>query len=197
MILMASESLSIKRMQKLQLLITPEITVLTSNEKQKSLQSELEAMSELRFIPEHLDLKNYFGKSDALVEKLSNFDVVWVIGGNSFLLRKAMEQSGFDKVIDQLIETDKLVYAGYSAGICVLAPSLKGVELVDDPNIQVEGYNSDIIWKGYGLIDFYPIVHYDSDHPESHLVDIELEHIKSLGIKYKTLRDGDTIIINT
>jgi len=165
--------------------------------KAKSLQSELDAMTELGFDPEHLDLRNYFGKSEALFEKLSNFDAVWVIGGNSFLLRKAMEQSGFGRVIEGLIKTNKLVYAGYSAGIAVVAPSLKGVELVDDPNVQVEGYNPEVIWEGYGLIDFYPIVHYDSDHPESHLVDVELEHIKSLGIKYKTLRDGDTIIIDT
>lgn len=165
--------------------------------KASSLQSEFDAMAELGFVPEHLDLKNYFGRSEALVEKLNGFDIVWVVGGNSFLLRKAMEQSGFGDVIERLIKTNKLVYAGYSAGICVLAPSLKGVELVDDPNVQADGYNPDIIWEGFGLIDFYPIVHYDSDHPESHLVDIELEHIKSLGIKYKTLRDGDTIIINT
>jgi dipeptidase E len=165
--------------------------------KANSLQGELDAMTELGFIPEHLDLRDYFGKPGALVEKLGKFDVVWVVGGNSFLLRKAMEQSGFSEVIDRLIKTNKLVYAGYSAGICVLAPSLKGVELVDDPNVQAEGYDADIIWEGYGLIDFYPIVHYDSDHPESHLVDVELEHIKSLGIKYRTLRDGDTIIIDT
>jgi dipeptidase E len=162
-----------------------------------SLQSELDAMTELGFVPQHLDLKDYFGKPGTLVEKLSSFDVVWVVGGNSFLLRKAMEQSGFAEVIERLIKTNKLVYAGYSAGICVLAPSLKGVELVDDPNVQAEGYDPGIIWEGYGLIDFYPIVHYDSDHPESHLVDVELEHIKSLGIKYKTLRDGDTIIVNS
>lgn len=165
--------------------------------KAKGLQSELDAMIELGFVPEHLDLKDYFGKPDDLVERLSSFDVVWVIGGNTFLLRKAMEQSGFSEVIERLIKTNKLVYAGYSAGICVLAPSLKGVESVDDPNVQVAEYNPDTIWEGFGLIDFYPIVHYDSDHPESQLVDIELKHIKSLGIKYKTLRDGDTIIIDT
>lgn len=165
--------------------------------KAKGLQSELDAMTELGFVPEHVDLKDYFGNSEFLVEKLRDFDVMWVIGGNSFLLRKAMDKSGFDAVIGKLIKTNKIVYAGYSAGIAVIAPSLKGVELVDNPNVQVEGYNSDIIWEGYGLIDFYPIVHYDSDHPESHLVDIELEHVKSLGIKYKTLRDGDTIIVNT
>lgn len=165
--------------------------------KEKSLQGELDDMSSLGFIPDHVDLRDYFGKPDALVEKLSNFDVVWVRGGNSFLLRKAMDKSEFGEVIDRLIRTNKLIYAGYSAGICVLAPSLKGVEMVDDPNVQADGYEPGIIWEGYGLIDFYPIVHYDSDHPESQSVQKELEHIKSTGIKYKTLRDGDTIIINT
>lgn len=165
--------------------------------KTKSLQGEMDAMIKLGFVPEHLDLREYFDKSEALVEKLSNFDALWVVGGNSFLLRKAMEQSGFTKVIERLVRTNMLVYAGYSAGICVLAPSLKGVEFVDDPTVQVEGYDSKIIWEGFGLIDFYPIVHYDSDHPESKLVDEELAHIQSLGIKYKTFRDGDTMIINT
>lgn len=165
--------------------------------KAKSLQGELDDMSLLGFIPDYVNLRDYFGKPGALVKKLSSFDVVWVRGGNSFLLRKAMEKSGFGKVIDHLIRTNKLVYAGYSAGICVLAPSLQGVEMVDDPNVQADGYDTGIIWDGYGLIDFYPIVHYDSDHPESQLVDKELAYIKSTGIKYKTLRDGDTIIIDT
>jgi len=165
--------------------------------KAMSLQVELDDMSSLGFMPEPVDLRSYFGKPNELVEKLSDFDLVWVRGGNSFLLRKAMEQCGFIHVINKLIKTNKLVYSGYSAGICVLAPSLRGVEMVDDPNVQADGYDTGIIWSGYGLIDFYPIVHYDSDHPESQLVDKELAHIKSTGIKYKTLRDGDTIIIDT
>lgn len=162
-----------------------------------SLQYEFDSMKSLGFIPEHIDLREYFDTPDKLVQDLSGFDVVWVRGGNTFILRKAMEKSGFREVIDTLIKTNRLVYAGYSAGICVLAPSLRGVELVDNPNVEADGYDSEIIWDGYGLIDFYPIVHYDSDHPESHLVDEELAHIQAAGIKYKTLRDGDVIIINT
>lgn len=165
--------------------------------KAQSLQSELDNMLSLGFIPSHVDLRDYFGKPGMLVKKLSNFDVVWVRGGNSFLLRKAMDKSRFDDVIDQLIRTNKLIYAGYSAGVCVLAPSLEGVEIVDDPNVQADRYEPGIIWKGYGLIDFYPIVHYKSDHPESYLADKELADIKSKNIKYKTLRDGDTIIVDT
>lgn len=32
----------------------------------------------------------------------------------------------------ELLTADTLVYAGYSAGPCVLSPSLRGLELVDD-----------------------------------------------------------------
>lgn len=164
--------------------------------KANSLQSEFLALSDLGFMPEHLDLKNYFGKPQALVSTLQNFDAVWVVGGNSFVLRKAMQQSGFDSVIEQLIIPNKLVYAGYSAGVCVLAPSLKGVEFIDDPNIQIDGYDATTIWEGYGLIDFYPIVHYKSDSIDSTQVDAQLTHIKSFDLPYKTLRDGDAIVIH-
>lgn len=165
--------------------------------KGSSLEYELESMRSLGFSPEHVDLREYFNTPGRLATDLAHFDALWVRGGNTFILRKAMEKSGFKEVIDKLIRTNKLVYAGYSAGIAVLAPSLRGVELVDDPDAEADGYDPDIIWEGYGLIDFYPIVHYDSDHPESHLVDKELAHITSLGIKYRALRDGDTIIIDT
>lgn len=69
--------------------------------------------------------------------------------------------------------------------------------MVDDKDAKAIGYDSEIFWDGYGLIDFYPIVHYKSDHHESELVDKELEYVKSKNRKFKTLRDGEAIIIDT
>src|SRR5690606_9805305 len=46
-----------------------------------------------------LDLRHYFGRQAALREALGRFDMVWVTGGNAFVLRRAMKQSGFDDVI--------------------------------------------------------------------------------------------------
>ncbi len=165
--------------------------------KAQSLKNELNDMKSLGFIPEHIDLRDYFNDNDALFEKMQNFDAVWVRGGNSFILMKAMKQSGFDRVINELIRKNKLVYSGYSAALCVISPTMDGVELVDDVNASAEGYGQDVIWDSYGLIDFYPIVHYKSDHPESKLVDKELDYVKSKNRKFETLRDGDTIIIDT
>lgn len=168
-----------------------------SDRKTQSLASELDDMKSLGFVPEHIDLRDYFDDNDGLFNTLRHFDVVWVRGGNAFILMKAMKQSGFDRVVEELIKTNKLVYAGFSAALCVISPSLDGVELVDDVNAKADGYQDEIIWEGYGLIDFYPIVHYKSDHPESKLVDKELEYVKSQNRKYKTLRDGEVLIINT
>ncbi|MFO0920838.1 MAG: Type 1 glutamine amidotransferase-like domain-containing protein [Candidatus Saccharimonadales bacterium] len=164
--------------------------------KRKSLESEFNDIKSLGFSPEHLDLREYFNDEDGLVNKLRDFDVVWVRGGNAFILMKAMKQSGFDKVIEKLIKTNKLVYSGYSAALCVISPTLDGVELVDDVNAKATGYKDEVILDGYELIDFYPIVHYKSDHPESELVEKELEYVKSKGRAYKTLQDGEVYIVN-
>ncbi len=90
------------------------------------LKRELEDLRSLGFEAEELDLRNYFGK-EGLLEKLEEYDLVWFSGGNTFLLVKAFRQSGFDKAIERLVKSDKLVYAGYSAAFCVLAKSLHGV----------------------------------------------------------------------
>ena len=163
--------------------------------KAKSLQVEFDDMKSLGFDPEVLDLRNYFGKNN-LLEKMKQYDAIWVSGGNTFILAKAYRQSGFDKVLDELVRADKLVYSGYSAAFCVLAPSLKGVEIVDDKDAQADGYESGEIWEGFGLIDFYPIVHFRSVHEESDSAEVEYEYIKSEKIIFKTFKDGDVYLVD-
>lgn len=169
---------------------------LTDQDKRTSdLEAQFEDMRSLGFEPEELDLRNYFGKP-GLLEKMKKYDMVWFCGGNTFLLVKAMKQSGFDEVIDKLIKTDKLVYAGFSAAFCAVSPSLRGVELVDDKDVQVKGYKPGEVWEGFGLIDFYPIVHFRSNHPESELVEKEYEYIKEQGRPLKTFEDGDAYLVD-
>jgi dipeptidase E len=159
------------------------------------LKREMEDMQNLGFIPEELDLRQYFDKS-GIVTKLEQYDLVWFSGGNTFLLAKAFRQSGFNEVFEQLIKVDKLVYAGYSAAFCVLNDSLKGIELVDDKDAEAEGYESGEIWQGVGLIDFYPIVHFRSNHHESAAVEKEYEFVVENNIPHKTFKDGDVYIID-
>lgn len=160
----------------------------------KGLQEQIKTFESLGFSAEELDLKKYFGKSEALKKYLSQFGLVWVLGGNTFVLKRAYEQSGFDLIIKEMLTKDKIVYGGYSAGVVILSPSMRGLEIVDDPNIVPEGYAPEFNWQGLGLVDYSIAVHYRSDHPESELVEKEVEYLAKNKIPYKTLRDGEVIV---
>ena len=156
------------------------------------IQKDIEMLTNLGFDVVNISLRDYFGDYEGLKKALENYNAFFVIGGNSFVLRKAMQLSGFDKYLKENINNDNFLYAGYSAGICVLAPKLNGLEIVDEP---INPYNADeIIYDGIGLLKYVPVPHYKSDHPESALVDEVVSYMEKNNIKYKTLSDGDVII---
>ena len=53
------------------------------------------------------------------------------------------------------------------------------------------------MYDGLGILDFVPVPHYKSEHPESKLVDKVVELFNKNNINYRTLKDGDVIIQNT
>ena len=153
----------------------------------------LQELRDLGIDAEILDLTEYFGASASLKTKLPKLGGVWVRGGNTFVLRQAMQLSGFDLLLSELAGSDFL-YGGYSAGVCVLAPRLDGLQLVDDPGLTPYE-NSSVIWEGLGILDYLVLPHYQSEHPESAEIDKEVEYCRREGIRFKTLRDGEVIII--
>ena len=145
--------------------------------------------------PFRLELRDFFGKPAKLAKHLENVGLIYVYGGNSFLLRKAFAQSGLDKLLPGLLENG-VVYGGFSAGCCILAPTLEGYDITDDPKVIVEKYDNNIIWDGLNLIPYSIEPHYRSNHEESAGIEKEVELMKKKGMPYKTLRDGEAIVIN-
>ena len=164
--------------------------------RDRFLASQTGALQELGLTVEELDLRKYFGKEEELRKLLNTKDFVWINGGNTFILRRAMRQSGFDTAIVDLVKKDSIVYAGFSAGVCILAPTLKGLDITDDPLIVPEGYEKEILWDGLGLVDYSVAVHYQSDHDESSLTDKEIAFYEANGMPYKKLRDGEVLVVN-
>lgn len=166
-----------------------------TKEKEESIKKNIEDLQTLGFEVTRLDLRVYFNNEEKLKEDLSNYNAFYVIGGNIYTLRLAMKYSGFDNYIKEIAQKEEYLYAGYSAGICVLSPSLNGLDIVDEP---INPYNDEpVLYDGLGLLDYTPVPHYKSDHPESALIDKVVELFEKKGINYKTLRDGEVIIENT
>ena len=152
-------------------------------------------LARLGYEVRELDLRDHFSAGVGLEKILRATDLVWINGGNAFILRRAMRQSGFETLIKRALERDEIVYAGFSAAAVVAFDSLRGLELVDDPNDVPAGYAADIIWEGLGLIPYAIAVHFRSDHPESALVDREIAFYQANHIPYRTLRDGEALVI--
>jgi len=158
-------------------------------------KQDMQSLKDLGLSVEYLDLKKYFGKISQLRKKLNEFGGVFVRGGNTFILRQAMKLSGFDIIFKELLKRDDFVYSGYSAGICVLAPDFKALQQVDDPTDHPYPEQKETIWEGLGFLDYLILPHYKSDHPESEDIDKEIEFAKKNNIPFKTLKDGDVIIL--
>ena len=72
-------------------------------------------------------------------------------GGNVFT-RMALARSGLDRVVINGLAADRFVYAGFSAGPCVLAPTLRGLEVCDPLDICRATYG-EVRYDGLGVLD--------------------------------------------
>ena len=153
--------------------------------REGAVERELDALADLGLDPEEVDLRRH---DPSILER---YALLWLRGGNVFALRNALARSGADAVVDDLVRGDHVVYAGYSAGPCVLGPTLRGFELVDDVAAV-----DDPVWEGLGILDFVVVPHVDSpDHPESEACGRLAEHYRATGVPHRTLRDGQALVI--
>ncbi|HEU0299354.1 MAG TPA: Type 1 glutamine amidotransferase-like domain-containing protein [Longimicrobium sp.] len=172
---------------------------MTEAEREARVVQEMEALRGLGFDPEELDLRDHFhgrAMGGALATRLEGAGVVWVRGGNAFVLRRAMQASGFDALVLDLLRRDGLVYAGYSACCAMLPPSLRGLELVDDPRADPPGYPADLVWEGLGILPYAIAPHYRSDHPESPDIERVVQYYIDHHVLFRALRDGEVIVVD-
>lgn len=152
---------------------------------------ELEALG---FSMRNLDLRDYFARPADLRRALEGVDLIWVPGGNAFVLRRAMHQSGLDELLTELLDADALVYGGADAGAILAAPSLEGFEMLADPSVTPTGYDAHLPWDGLGLIDHAIVPHYRSPTPDAAGAERAVRYLSRKGLRYRALRDGEAIV---
>lgn len=165
--------------------------------RRAGVDRELAALADLGLGAVELDLRCYFGQQQRLRGELAGAGIAWLRGGNTFMLRYALSRSGADKVLGALLAADALVYAGYSAGACVLAPSLRGLELVDDPDAVERVYGSPPVWDGLAVLPEAFVPHYQSPgHPEAAAIELVVARYRADGVAHRTLHDGQAMVVN-
>lgn len=161
----------------------------------RNVHDPLAVFQEAGFEAADLDLRRYFGAPGELEAALTGVGLVWAVGGNSFLLRKAMRLSGFDNVAVERVRAGQLIYGGWSAGAVVAGPSLKGIELMDDPEVTAAGYSGSPVWEGLRLLDYAVVPHFRSEHAEADAAERAAFHLMEAGMPFRTLRDGEVLIV--
>lgn len=138
---------------------------------------------------EHVDLADYQDNEQRLSSKLKEFDLIWLHGGNTFVLNYRIQQSGFHRIIGELLGGG-LVLGGDSAGAVVATPTLHGIELADKPSDAPEVY-----FNGLGLVKFGIIPHWGLDKYKEVMTDTENEMKRHVD-KVQRLTDDDFIVVD-
>ncbi len=159
------------------------------------MKTDIKSLNNISLDVKIIDLKNFFGYSDNLYNQLKKLAGVWVSGGNVFVLRQAMKLSGLDEILIKNNFDENFVYDGYSAGCCVLSPSLKPYQIVDDATDLPYSEQAQTIWDGLGILDFAFMPHFNSDHLESSNISKEIEYCRSNNISYRCFSDGEVLIL--
>lgn len=93
-------------------------------------------------------------------------------------------------------EQRRFVYAGYSAGPCVLAPSLAGLDLCDSPE-DCQATYGDVRFDGLGIFDRPVVPHLSSPgHPETQLLSQVAARYEADDQPYWPLSDGQALVID-
>lgn len=144
----------------------------------------IEYMEQLGLTVGVVDLSNY-SDAETLKSRLSDYDLIWAMGGNTFMLRYEMKRSGFDQIIGDLLD-EGIVYGGDSAGALVAGSSIAGIESADEP-----AFAEEVIEDGMNLVSFVVMPHIDN--PE--FADV-MPVVKKLHKNMIELKDSEAVIFD-
>lgn len=160
------------------------------------VHAKVKMFAELGIKATGLDLKRFFGKTEKLDEYLkskANVGMIYALGGDVFLLRTAMKLSGMDKIIQEKLKNDEIVYGGSSAGSMVTVTDLRIYERDELSPKEVEKYyNTPAELQGLGLVQGIIIPHADSPKRDW----ITKLHQERAGSRAIMLNDADVLVVD-
>ena len=100
----------------------------TEADRQEKVADNFSYFRSIGVEPVEIDLRLFFNKPG--IEKLlSDYDFVFLSGGNVFLLRRALSYSGLDRFLYDAVRKNEIILGGESAGAIIMGPTLKYSEV--------------------------------------------------------------------
>lgn len=122
--------------------------------------------------------------NDQIVADLSNFDVMYIEGGNSYYLLQESQKNDFGEFIKKRVEKG-MIYISTSAGTVIAGPNIEPVRQ-DSRAILAPDLNGT---KAYGLVDFVVMPHWGQEKRRDLFNDYRLKHIYQEDYPYILLND--------
>lgn len=133
------------------------------------VQAITDYLAALGYEATEVDLRRHRDPEE-LQAVLSELDMIFVAGGNSFCLRYEMQQSGFETIIGAVLASG-VVYVGESAGAAVAGTTLEGINLADEPAFA----EAEIV-DGLELVPYFILPHVGSAGFGGAIEEIEALH---------------------
>lgn len=155
-----------------------------------SWDREVDDLARLGYQCEELDLREHWGsRSPSLRARLARADLLWVVGGNAFVLARAATAAGLRAA---LADAQHITYAGYSAGACLTSIDLHGIEQMDNASTLPEGYSDDMRVATLDLTGNRVVPHAGS--PEA----IAAAHmLRARSERFVELVDGEDLVLSS
>lgn len=140
------------------------------------------------FTVSEIDLRKTELKAFAAEIEIS--DILHLCGGSVFYLLKLLKQNGFDKVIVEAIQNNKIFYTSTSAGSIIVSESVEAFKYDEEEAQFIEGNN----FSGLGIVNFLIVPH--CNDPK---YIVENKHIMEYAPEFKfpllLLNDNQTVFV--
>jgi dipeptidase E len=141
-------------------------------------------MKELDYDFEEVDLDD---KNEQELKKiLADKELIYIEGGNTFYLLKAVRKSGSDKIIKDLVASG-VIYMGSSAGAYIACPTIEVSTWVRPDRFDRHGITN---FTALNLVPFLVVAHYDQKNDG-----LLKEKIKTTKYPVKILTDDQALLV--
>ncbi len=157
------------------------VIIITTASKQGSTNPYIQKAYQ-QFVTLGFSNVRFFDLLTDTIESLKTAAIIYVGGGNTFRLLKALKDSGADQILRDFCEQSNGIYVGVSAGSLIVGQSIASAVGHDDNNVNLTDLT------GLRIVPYLLLVHYTEKDAE------DLTMLEQNFPKVRTLTDSQAII---